>query len=195
MLFTNKSPLGRRPSSPRLKAASALAVAATFMLAGCTSDNTAVMNASNVLQNVNVGLTSSAEISDISSTVVSFDAFSGKSSSEEQTYALRDAVNDLPVRITTRYTTDQGSGNDLNDLAGYTGDVGIDITVENLTVQPEDLTYDVAGTQKTKRTLVGAPLSHCCVHHLRRRQAAEHPLRSHRGQRNYQRHYQHQRER
>lgn len=159
MLFTNKSPLGRRPSSPRLKAASALAVAATFMLAGCTSDNTAVMNASNVLQNVNVGLTSSAEISDISSTVVSFDAFSGKSSSEEQTYALRDAVNDLPVRITTRYTTDQGSGNDLNDLAGYTGDVSIDITVENLTVQPEDLTYDVAGTQKTKSTLVGAPLS------------------------------------
>lgn len=159
MLFTNRSPLGRRPSSPRLKAASALAVAATFMLAGCTSDNTAVLNASNVLQNVNVGLTSSAEISDISSTVVSFDAFSGKSSSEEQTYALRDAVNDLPVRITTRYTTDQGSGNDLNDLAGYTGDVSIDITVENLTVQPEDLTYDVAGTQKTKSTLVGAPLS------------------------------------
>lgn len=158
MLFTNKSPHGRT-SSRRIKAASALAVAATFMLAGCTSDNTAVMNASNVLQNVNVGLTSSAEISDISSTVVSFDAFSGKSSSEEQTYALRDAVNDLPVRITTRYTTDHGSGNDLNDLAGYTGDVSIDITVENLTVQPEDLTYDVAGTQKTKSTLVGAPLS------------------------------------
>lgn len=158
MLFTNKSPLGR-PSSPHLKAASALAIAATFMLAGCTAENTAVMNASNALQNVNVGLTPSAEISDISSTVVSFDALSGKSSSEEQTYALRDAVNDLPVRITTRYTTDHGSGNDLNDLDGYSGDVSIDITVENLTVQPENLTYDVAGTQKTKNTLVGAPLS------------------------------------
>lgn len=146
-------------SFSRIKKTSALALVAAFILSGCGSENTSSINASNVLQNVGVDLNNSAEVSKVHSTVVSFDSASGASSSKEQDYALRDTVNDLPIRITTRYTTDEKSGNNLDDLEGYTGDVSIDITVENLTVSPEQLTYDVAGAQKEKTALVGAPLS------------------------------------
>ncbi|WP_237234534.1 hypothetical protein [Rothia nasisuis] len=152
------APSRRRVFAPH-KAVSALFLSAALVFSACTAQDTNSVEASNVLQNVSVDLTSSAEVSKISSTVVSFDSASGASSSEENTYSLRDAVNELPVRVTTRYTTDSSSGNDLRDLEGYSGDVSIDITVENLTVQPQTLTYDVAGTQKSKSVLVGAPLS------------------------------------
>lgn len=134
-------------------------LSAALLFSSCTAQDTSTIEATNVLQNVDIALTDAAEVSNIDSTVISFNASTGQSSTENQTYTLRDVVNQLPVRITTRYTTEETAGNDLSDLEGYTGDVSINITVENLTVQPETLTYDVAGTQKSKSTLVGAPLS------------------------------------
>lgn len=132
---------------------------ATLLFTGCSSQNTASVDASNILQNVNVELTNSAEVSSIGSTIVSFDALRGTSASEEVDYSVRETVNDLPVRVTTRYTTADKSGSDLSELEGFTGPVSIDITVENLTVQSQALTYDVAGVQKKKSALIGAPLS------------------------------------
>ncbi|MFW0119904.1 hypothetical protein ACN08Y_08320 [Rothia sp. P5764] len=132
---------------------------AALLFTGCSSQNTASVDASNILQNVNVELTNSAEVSSIGSTIVSFDALRGTSASEEVDYSVRETVNDLPVRVTTRYTTADKSGSDLSELEGFTGPVSIDITVENLTVQSQALTYDVAGVQKKKSALIGAPLS------------------------------------
>lgn len=141
------------------KTTPAILLSAALLFSSCTTQNASISEATNILQNVDIALTDAAEVSNIDSTVISFNASTGQSSTENQTYTLRDVVNQLPVRITTRYTTDETAGNDLGDLEGYTGDVSINITVENLTVQPETLTYDVAGTQKSKSTLVGAPLS------------------------------------
>lgn len=153
------STTNRRIATGLKKTIPAIIFSTALVLSACTAQNTGTTNATNVLQNVNVALTDAAEVSSIDSTVISFNAANGQSFTENQTYTLRDVVNELPVRITTRYTTEKTSGNNLNDLEGYTGDVSINITVENLTVQPETLTYDVAGTQKRKSTLVGAPLS------------------------------------
>lgn len=136
-----------------------MAAIATLLFAGCSSENTASVDASNILQNVNVELTNSAEVSSIGSTIISFDALRGTSSTEEVDYSVRDSVNGLPVRVTARYTTADKSGSDLSELEGFTGPVSIDITVENLTVQPQELTYDVAGVQKKRSALIGAPLS------------------------------------
>lgn len=141
------------------KTAPALLLSTALLFSACTTQNASITEATNVLQNVNVGLTDAGEVSSIDSTLISFNANNGQSSTENQKYILREAVNDLPVRITTRYTTQTSSGNNLADLEGYTGDVSINITIENLTVQPQLLTYDVAGTQKSKSSLVGAPLS------------------------------------
>ncbi|QGN31476.1 hypothetical protein [Microlunatus sp. Gsoil 973] len=48
------------------------------------------------------------------------------------------------------YRTDEKSGTDLRDLVGYSGRVEIDVTVQNLTVKPQNITYDVAGTSRTQ---------------------------------------------
>lgn len=137
----------------------AILAVSTLLLSGCSTQETATVKASNILENVDVNLNSSAHVSKIHSTIVSVDGKSGASSSQEKDYTVRDVVNELPVRITTRYRTDQGSGDNLSDLEGYTGNVNIDISVENLTVKPHLLTYDVAGAQKSKNALVGAPMS------------------------------------
>ena len=66
---------------------------------------------------------------------------------------------DLPVRVLTSWRTSEGAGTDLADLQGYTGRVAIDVTVQNLTVRPEMLTYDAAGTARQQAALVGSPLT------------------------------------
>lgn len=63
------------------------------------------------------------------------------------------------MRVRTAYRTADGAGTDLSEIAGYTGRVTVDVFVENLTVKPQSLTYDVAGTSRTRTALVGAPLT------------------------------------
>ena len=63
------------------------------------------------------------------------------------------------MRVRTAYRTADGAGTDLSEIAGYTGRVTVDVFVENLTVKPQSLTYDVAGTAHTRTALVGAPLT------------------------------------
>ena len=52
-------------------------------------------------------------------------------------------ATDLPVRVLTAWRTAEGAGTDLSDLQGYSGRVAIDLTVQNLTVRPQVLSYDV----------------------------------------------------
>lgn len=141
------------------KAALALAVTSALLLAGCSAQNTGNLDATNILQNVNVKLDSAAKVSDINADIVSIDGISGKIVTDQENYSVRDAVNDLPVRVTTRYKTTEKSGDNLSDLKGYTGKVVIEVSVENLTVASKDLTYDVAGVQRTQKALVGIPLT------------------------------------
>jgi hypothetical protein len=148
---------GVRTKNGRALAAVAMAGAAAVVLAGCTSTDRAVENPSRVLQTVDTRLAADGSITTISDTAISVGADDSSSSVTEHEAAK--AARDLPLRVTTQYTTAKKSGTDLADLAGYSGRVEIDLTVENLTVRSHNLTYDVAGASRTTPALVGAPFS------------------------------------
>ncbi|WIE61083.1 hypothetical protein DEI97_015255 [Curtobacterium sp. MCLR17_032] len=110
-----------------------------------------------MLQTVDTKLAADGSITAISDTAISVGKDGSSSSVTEHDTAK--AATDLPLRVTTQYTTAKKSGTDLADLAGYSGRVEIDLTVENLTVRSRNLTYDVAGASRTTPALVGAPFS------------------------------------
>lgn len=112
-----------------------------------------------VLQAVNVEVAPDGALTAVQGTTVTTGADGTESDSTSQAYAPQDVVSDLPVRVLTSYRTKDGSGSDLADLEGFTGRVQIDLTVENLTVRSEQLSYDVSGASRTRPALVGAPMT------------------------------------
>lgn len=65
----------------------------------------------------------------------------------------------LPVRVTTAWRLGDRTGSDLADLAGESGRVVIDLTVQNTTATAEELEYDVDGTRRSQQALVGVPMT------------------------------------
>lgn len=118
-----------------------------------------VENATNVLQNVNIQMGRDGEVSSIESTNIYVNDKNRTSSSSNVQFKPKDVVNDLPVRVSLQYSTERGSGTNLNDLNGYSGEITIKVTVENLTVKTEDVTYDASGTSRTSPAPVGTPFS------------------------------------
>ncbi|ROS59147.1 hypothetical protein EDF38_1987 [Frigoribacterium sp. PhB160] len=149
----------RRRHARRLGAGLATATAVALVAAGCTSAPEPVDDPSKVLQTVVSTLATDGAVTAVDSTTISVDERAGTSSSTTASFAPADVADDLPVRVTTQYRAGDSSGTDLADLEGYTGRVEIDLTVENLTVAPTDVSYDVAGSSRTDTALVGAPLS------------------------------------
>ena len=136
-----------------------MAAALLLATAGCAPSPKADPNATRVLQAVNVKLDGDGAISAVDGSAVYLDAATGATRSEVTSYNTQDVVGDLPLRITTTYRTAEGAGSNLDDLAGYTGRVEIDVQLENLTVAPTVLTYDEAGRSHSVPALVGTPLS------------------------------------
>ena len=116
-------------------------------------------NATNVLQNVNVQMGRDGEVSSIESTNIYVNDKDRTSSTSNVQFKPKDVVNDLPVRVSLQYSTERGSGTNLNDLNGYSGEITIKVTVENLTVKTQDVTYDASGTSRTSPAPVGTPFS------------------------------------
>jgi len=112
-----------------------------------------------VLQSVDVTMQGNGALTRVGDTVVVARAQGGKADTYVTTYDPTAVVDQLPVRVLTAYQTDQGSGTDLDDLKGYSGRVAIRLTVQNLTVRSQEITYDVAGRSQTTTALVGAPLT------------------------------------
>lgn len=118
-----------------------------------------VENATNVLQNVNVQMGRDGDVSSIESTNIYVNDKDRTSSTSNVQFKPKDVVNDLPVRVSLQYSSERGSGTNLNDLNGYSGEITIKVTVENLTVKTEDVTYDASGTSRTSPAPVGTPFS------------------------------------
>ena len=112
-----------------------------------------------VLQSVDVTMQPNGALTRVGDTVVIARAQGGKADTYSTSYDPTKVVDQLPVRVLTAYQTDKGSGTDLDDLKGYTGRVTINLSVQNLTVKPQEITYDVAGKSQTTTALVGAPLT------------------------------------
>lgn len=147
----------RRVWHATVAALTVLGVAA--MASGCTATQAADDKTTQVLQTVAVQLEPGGKIQKIDGTAIMMDRDTGSSRSENTSYQPKQVVNDLPVRVTTQYRTKDRTGSDLSDITGYSGRVEIDVTVENLTVAPQNVTYDAVGASRTTPALVGTPLS------------------------------------
>lgn len=137
----------------------AFVVAGVLVASGCGVFEAPVERPTSVLQSVRVNLDSQGNATAVAGSAVYLDETTGDSRGEDSTYVPGEVVDDLPVRTTAQYTADGKTGDNLDDLAGFTGRVEIAITLENLTVSPEQVEYDVAGQARTAAALIGTPLS------------------------------------
>lgn len=158
MTSTERARRARPRRRGRVVAVAAVAVAG-LLITGCTAPGEAPRDASRVLQAVHVRLAPDAAITAIDGTAVYLDQQSKESTTTETSYIPRDVVDDLPVRVVTEYRTEKGAGSDLSELKGYTGRIRLSVTVENLTVAPASVKYDVAGSSRVAPALVGVPIS------------------------------------
>lgn len=151
----------RRISAPALTGLTWLAIG-SLLLTGCTqaSASSAIpSNATKVLQSVSVSMAPDGAITALSSAAVSTDGTPASASIANNAFSPAEDAKDLPFRVLTSYRTNDKAGTDLSELTGYTGQLEIDLTVENLTVKPQTLTYDVAGESRSQTALVGVPLT------------------------------------
>ncbi|SDT06832.1 coiled-coil domain-containing protein [Microlunatus soli] len=155
-----RSVLARIGPARSLQAGTAAIMVALLVLVGCSpGDKTPNTPPNRVLQSVDVQMTPDGTTTAIDGTAVSVRENASDATTQSTTYSPRDVADDLPVRVTTAYRTADRTGTDLADLAGYSGRVEIDLTVQNLTMRPQNLTYDVAGTSRSQPALVGSPLT------------------------------------
>ena len=121
-------------------------------------DPVSLASADRVLQSVQVTMAPNGDLTAVNGSVVG--TTTGKKQfTGDSEYSPESAASDLPVRVLTSYRTAKKSGSDLSELAGYDGPVQIQLTVQNLTVKPRTLTYDVDGTERSRTAMVGAPLT------------------------------------
>ncbi|WP_152364028.1 hypothetical protein [Microlunatus speluncae] len=138
----------------------ALLLAAVLVVAGCTTqDQGPDLPPQRILQSVDVQMAPDGAMTAIKSTALSVRENASDATTDTRNYSPREVADDLPVRVSTAYRTADRTGTNLDELAGHTGRIEIDITVQNLTLRPENLTYDVAGSSRTQPALVGAPLT------------------------------------
>jgi hypothetical protein len=147
---------GTRPATALLVGAASLAL----MLGGCTfgaGENSKLPDdATRVLQSVMVSMSPAGGITALHSTAVATTSGSSGTVKVEQAFSPATDAEGLPFRVLTAYRSAEGAGTNLADLAGRKGRVEIDVTVENLTVKPTEITYDVEGSSRTQSALVGA---------------------------------------
>lgn len=85
----------------------------------------------------------------------------------DQSYAPREYSQNLPVRVVTSYSTAEKSGTNLAETTGAKGRVRIDLDIQNLTVSPQEITFDANGRSLTRQELVGVPLTVVASTHLK----------------------------
>ena len=118
-----------------------------------------VQNPTHVLQNVNLKLASNGNVSAIDTNNIYVNEQEHKSSSKTINFKVKDVINDVPVRVSTQYQSSKGTGTNLKDLNGYSGELTIKVTVENLTLKSQVVSYDAGGTKRTNQALVGVPFT------------------------------------
>lgn len=114
-----------------------------------------------LLQSVEVSLQTDGTISHIRDTRVAFDLEGNQleAGSGQSTYDPSETASRLPVRVTTSYRWGDRIGTDLADLEGADGLIRINVDVQNLTVSPEEVSFDTNGQRVTRTALVGVPLT------------------------------------
>lgn len=156
------TPLHRMGNARRgVMVTSVLAMAAVLAGTGAASAAVPTVESTTerVLQAVSVTMGPDGSTTGVGSSVVRSAGSVEDADTSEDSFSPEDVVGDLPVRVLTSWRTADGAGTDLSDLQGYTGRVAIDLTIQNLTVKPEVLSYDTAGVSRQQAALVGSPLT------------------------------------
>jgi hypothetical protein len=123
-----------------------------------TTGSPAVAAPEKVLQSVAITLGSDSSIQAIASTAVR--AGEGESlSTDSETLDPAEVSGELPVRVLTSYRLGDRTGTDLSEIEGEAGRVVVDVTVQNVTARPEQLTYDFNGSQQRQNALVATPMT------------------------------------
>lgn len=149
----------RRRGAPLSRLLGAGVLVSLVLMGGCTWFTPNSGATTRVLQTIDVGLDPSGKIASLSGTAMLLDERGGEVRSEVASYEPERVVGDLPLRVSTKYRTEDSTGSDLRELTGHSGRIEIDLTLENLTVAPQTLSYDAAGVSHTAPALVGVPLS------------------------------------
>ncbi|MBV7363084.1 hypothetical protein KRX54_01365 [Actinomycetaceae bacterium TAE3-ERU4] len=134
------------------------AVAAGVLVAPTFADTG---NTSNAVNAVNVNVTYDGTISQVKSSTTSLK--DGQSPEEKvistQDYDPSAVAPSLPVRVLTAYTYEDKVGSDINSLKGVSGRVRIDVTLQNTTSRPQQVSFDSNGQSISRQELVGVPLT------------------------------------
>lgn len=136
-----------------------MTLAGTVVAGGLVAaDGLAVAAPRKTLQSVSVSLGADSSVQAIET--LSVRAEDGETpTSDTASLDPAEHAERLPVRILTSYRLGDRSGTDLREIEGESGRVVVDVTVQNTTARPEQLTYDFDGVQRRHNALVATPLT------------------------------------
>jgi hypothetical protein len=111
-----------------------------------------------VLQSVGVQVGPDATIRSISSSIAVKDE-SGKLTGQKTDLDPAENARDLPVRVQTAYWLGNETGTDLAAIRGRSGQVVIEVTVQDLTATAQEIAFESDGAKYRQYALVGVPLT------------------------------------
>ncbi|GAA4111629.1 hypothetical protein GCM10022215_07490 [Nocardioides fonticola] len=138
----------------------ALVVGATGALVTVASQaGTAEAAPERVLQAVDVKVGDDGRVASITSRAVRDPGEGGKVTEDVEELDAATLASQLPIRVQTTWRLGDRTGTDLSDIEGAKGRVVIDLTVQNTTVQPRQVSFDAGGVSRQRWALVGTPLT------------------------------------
>jgi len=149
-------PVPIRPSRLRLPAVLVAVASAVSLLVSSVSPGFAAEG--QAIQNVSVQVGPDGTVTALSSVT----AARGQSGATAANTVGLDPLTDglrLPVRVSTAWWAGGTSGTNLALLKGMSGRVRIDVSVENLTLAPREVTVEDKGAKYRTYALIGVPLT------------------------------------
>lgn len=145
-------------SSRRTRAGLAAAAIVALVAGMAIRPGTALGQGDSLLRAVDVTMSGDGTMMAVRATSITTRSNRSSSSSSDE-FSPSETADDLPARVTTSYRTADSSGSDLSELNGYSGKVVIDVSIENLTLVAQQVSYDMDGNSYSTSALVGAPLT------------------------------------
>lgn len=145
-------------SSRRTRAGLAAAAIAALVAGMAIRPGTALGQGDSLLRAVDVTMSGDGTMTAVRATSITTRSNRSSSSSSDE-FSPSETADDLPARVTTSYRTADSSGSDLSELNGYSGKAVIDVSIENLTLVAQQVSYDMDGNSYSTSALVGAPLT------------------------------------
>lgn len=110
------------------------------------------------LQSVDVQLTTDGAVQSVATTSTTMDS-QGAVTTSSADVTDPAALADLPIRVQTSWWAGTAAGNDLSQTAGLDDPVQIQIDLQNLTLEPADVAFEMNGVRYRRVELVGVPLT------------------------------------